>query len=366
MNDSSGGGATGDLVALHTQHLLEPVASTYLDLLRRSIRTARLNKTFPERRELDGTFVALGEQAHQGLYDGIYVDSRWGLPNMASFTRPITDKAVGAQSLQTYESQAALDAKRGTAEVFDRLAAKRRYYERLQKLALAPVDDHRVLLRRHEPKQARASFRVELTKLGGSGAYIRVVIELTQTSSVWSHKLVDLDTHGEVASGTEALRGMVYRFAAYDAETLFIRLHELEGVHVERVQRGIIGPVRFVVPDPSRPDGVLGVAQPRADLTSEVWQAARAEHEGQPLLLSSFASDVAALDVREEKSNDPLSPLLRDGIRDNERARYTTLRERYPFRVYKDRKFVVSAALRPGIQDVCSAAGCKNLIYPLR
>ncbi len=352
-----------DLVALHTQHLLEPGASVYLGMLARAIRAARLNKTFPERRQLDGTLRALKADAHHGLYDGIYLDSRSGLPNMASFTRPLSDRGVGEQALTRYDDQASLDARRDQAEVFARLASKRRYYELLQTLTLAPVDEHRVLLRRHEPASSRASFRVELTKLDGSGAYLRVVIELTQTASVWSHKLVDLDTHGEVASGTEALRGMVYRFASYDAETLFIRLHELEGVHVERVQRGIVGPVRFAIPTDA---GRVTVLESKPNVTDAAWTAAQDGHQDTPLMLASFATDVAALDVREEKSNDPLSPLLSEGIRDIERARYVTLRERHPFRVYKDRKFVASPLLVDGVREACAQAGCKNLIYPLR
>lgn len=351
------------LVALHTQHLLEPVSSTYLGMLGRAIRAARLNKTFPERRQLDGTLRALGAQAHHGLYDGVYLDSRSGLPNMASFTRPLADRGVGERALDGYEDQAALDAKQDEAEVFARMAAKRRYFELLQTLTLAPVDEHRVLLRRHEPESSRASFRVELTKLDGSGAYLRVVIDLTQTASVWSHKLVDLDTKGEVASGTEALRGMVYRFASYDAETLFIRLHELEGVHVERVQRGILGPMRFSIPHEGEHVTVL---ESRTDATEGAWSAACQTQGDSPLMMASFATDVAALDVREEKSNDPLAPLLSDGIRDVERARYVTLRERYPFRVYKDRKFVVTPSLVDGVRQACVAVGCKNLVYPLR
>ena len=151
--------------------------------------------------------------------------------------------------------------------------------------------------------------------------------------------------------------------ASYDAETLFIRLHELEGVHVERVQRGIVGPVRFSIPTEA---GRATVLESKPDATESVWTAAQAQHQDTPLMLASFATDVAALDVREEKSNDPLSPLLSEGIRDIERARYVTLRERHPFRVYKDRKFVASPPLVAPIRDACTQSGCKNLIYPLR
>lgn len=353
-----------EVVSLHTQKLREPAASAYLQLLAKAIRGARLSKTFPDRRQLDATLQALQGQAHQGLYDGIYVDSRAGLPNMASLTRVLTDKSVGAQSLQGYDDQSSLDARAGQAEVYDRLARKRRYYELLARLDVAPVDEHRVLLRRHEPAASRASFRVELTKLAGTGEYVRVVIELTQTAGLWSHKLVELDERGEVAEGTEALRSMVYRFATYDAETLFIRLHELEGVQVERVQRGIIGPVLYCVPDDG---GRVQVAEPPNNAMTELWQAWSASAESNTShIVAGFATDIAAGDVREEKSNDPLSPLLASAIREQEQARYRILRERHPFAVYKDRKFVASPDLVPWVKRLCDAAGTKNIVYPLR
>lgn len=355
----------GELVALHTQHLVEPAASAYLSLLGRAIRAARLSKSFPDRRRLDATLRALEGEAHRGLYEGIYLDSRSGLPNMASFTRALADKSVGLESLQRYETQEQLDARASDHEIYARMANKRRYYETLGKMHLAPVDEHRVLLRRHEPAASRASFRVELTKLTGSGAYVRVVIELTQTSGLWAHKLVELDEFGEVAEGTAGLRSMIYRFAGYDAETLFVRLHELEGVHVERVQRGIIGPVLWSVPGR---DAQSGVAQPEANAITEAWQAAWAAGKlaaGQHLV-ASFATDTAAIDVKDEKSNDPLSPLLASAIRQEEQARYRILRERHPFRVYKDRKFAATPALVGLVEAVCAALGSKNLVYPIR
>lgn len=352
-----------ELVALHTQALREPLVMPYLGMLSGALVAGRSNRSFPERRPLEATLAALGPQLHQGLYDEIYVDARSGLPNLASFTRVLSDRAVGADSLGRLGSQAELDARRAEAEVFERMARKRRYFEALRGLELAPIDRHRVLLRRHEPEQSRASFMVELTKLLADGCYVRVVIDLWQRSSMWAHKLVQLDAAGEVAEGTEALRGTVYRFANYDAETLFVRLHELEGVTVERVQRGIIGPALWAIPT----DAALHrVAEPGMGALARAWSEALPDMVGSPpQLVLMFASDTAAIDVRDEASNDPLSPLLGDQLGDNERARYRILRERHPFRVYKDRKFVVTDAARPVVDRVCAAAGTKNLIYPL-
>ncbi|MBC8071409.1 MAG: hypothetical protein IAG13_23990 [Deltaproteobacteria bacterium] len=352
-----------ELVALHTQALGEPLASIYLDRVVAALGAARINKAFPERRPLEATLQALRAVAHLGLYDSIYVDARAGLPNLASFTRVLSDREVGGQSLASMTTQAELDARRDEAEVFERQSRKRRYFEHLVAAELAPVDRHRVLLRRHEPAESRASFRVELTKLLAGGCYARVVIELWQKASMWSHKLVQLDAAGEVAEGTEALRGMIYRFADFDAETLFVRLHELEGVTVERVQRGIIGPVLWTIAD----GGVLHRnAEPTDDAIGRAWRAWLPEAAlAPPQLVAAFASDTAAIDVREEASNDPLSPLLSSQLRDNERARYGILRDRHPFKVYKDRKFVASERARPLVDAVCKAAQTKNLIYPL-
>lgn len=354
----------GEVVSLHTQKLQEPATSVYLDLLGKAVRTARLSKVFPERRRFDATLRALDAKVHHGLYDGIYTDSRAGLPNMASFTRVLADKSVGLEALHRLDDQASLDARRDQAEIFDRMSRKRRYYEWLAGNELAPVDEHRVLLRRHEPAQSRASFRVELTKLAGTGEYLHVLIELTQTAGLWSHHLIDLDERGEVAEGTEALRSMVYRFATFDAETLFVRLHELEGVHVERVQRGMMSTVLYALPTEA---GLVRLAEPPDTPLTRLWHQWLASNKvHNPTLIAGFASDVAAGDVRDEKSNDPLSPLLRSHLLEQEQARYKILRERYPFRVYKDRKFVASADAVPLVRQVCDQGGTSNIIYPLR
>jgi hypothetical protein len=156
----------------------------------------------------------------------------------------------------------------------------------------------------------------------------------------------------------------VYRFAAYDAETLYYRLHDLDGVHVERVQRGIVGPALYSIPDDG---GSVRIAEPTPSPVTEAWGAALAAGRlgGELAFVVSFATDIAAEDVREEKSNDPLAPLLRDMIEDKERARYEAGRKRFAFRVYKDRKFVATRNMLPLVQAVCAAMGTRNLTYPL-
>lgn len=354
-----------ELVALHTQALTEPVTSGYLDLLSRALRTARLNNSFPDRRRLQASLKAMAPGFHGGIYDQVYVDARTGLPNMASFTRVQSDKEIADDSLGRMDDLKTLEAKREEAEVYVRLARKRKYFEQLKRLSLAPIDEQKVALRRHDPSTGTAMFRLDLTKLDATGLYIRVTIELTQVASVWRTKVIDLDEEGETAEASEAFHSTVYRYAAYDAETLFLHMHDIEGVSVDRVQRGVVGPVLFAVP--SARDLIRPMEAPSDNLRKawEHWLATAPDLDNANLI-SSFQTDIAARDVREEKSNDPLSPLLSSRIADGERARYDETRRRFPFKVYKDRKFVCTKGARPVVDAVCDAGQTKNLIYQLR
>ncbi len=362
------------LVALHTQALVPPEADTYLHLLSRALQAARLNNAFPDRRHLQNTVDTLRDGLRLGLYNELYVDSRAGLPNLASFTRVCTDHELAAQSLERMGSRGSLEARRDEAEVFARLADKHGYLERLRALDVAPVDHHRVLLRRHDPSSGTAAFRIELTKLDATGVYLRLHIELTQVSSMWRRKVIALDQDGETAAANEAFRGMVYRCADLDAETLFVRLHGIEGVRVERVARGVIGPVLFSLPVHS-PGSTHGIAVRRTleapdDLLGQAWHAwslgPGANETQRPEFLLCCVTDSAAEDIREERSNDPLSPLLSARLAPAEAARYRSLRERYPFRVFKDRKFVATPGLKATALAVCKAANTRNIVYDLR
>ncbi len=357
------------VVALHTQALILPEAEVYLELLGRALQAARLNSSFPDRRQLQNTVEALRAGLRLGVHGELYLDARAGLPNLASLTRVRTDQEVAAASLARMGSRDELAARRGEAEVFTRLAAKHEYYEGLQKLELAPVDHHRVLLRRHDPATGTAAFRIELTKLDASGVYLRLVIDLTQVSSMWQRKAIALDEDGETAAANDAFRSTVYRCADLDAETLFVRLHGIEGVRVERVARGIVGPALFSLPAGEGVQ-VRRTAEAPDDPLGRAWHAwslgpGAAETE-RPEMLVAFATDSAAGDIREEKSDDPLSPLLAQRLAPAESARYRALRERYPFKVFKDRKFVVTSGLKTVVQEVCKAAGTRNIVYDLR
>lgn len=360
---------SGDLVALHTQALGASAAGPYLDLLDAAVKAARLNAGFPDRKGMSDTFRALNPRTHGGVYDAIFVDARTGLPNMASVVRARTDHELARDNLTRLGDKRTLEARRSEAPVFEEMLRKHAYYEQLVDLAPMRIDERAVVIRRHDPATGTASFRIEVTKLDASGLWIRAMVELAQTSSRWRRKVVDLAADGETAKASEELHSLVYRHAGYEAETLFLQLAELEGVVVERVARGVVGPVLFAVPFAS--DSGVSLARPLElpdDTLGRAWQAwleghatfARAE------LLAGFQTDTAAIDVKNEKSNDPCARLLSAGITDTERPRYEAARAKAGYRVYKDRKFVTTPGTKALAQSICEAAGTKNLIYDVR
>lgn len=359
-----------ELVTLHTQSLREPVVTPYLDRLGEALKSARLNNSFPDRRRLQGSIETMQKAMAAKLYDQLYVDARAGLPNMASFTRVVTDHEVASGSLQRMSDAAHYEARKDEAEVYARLLDKRRYYESIQGQPYAPLDEHRVQLRRHDPASGTAEFRIDLTKLDATGVYVRISIELTQVAGTWRRKIIDLDAQGESAEASAAFHATVYRNASFDAEHLFIHMHDIEGVSVDRVQRGVVGPALFFLPYAHEAGADYATpAEPEhaSALMAHAWKRwLEKGASGQPELLISFQSDIAARDVRDEKSNDPLEPLLSTRIQDSERARYEHTRQRFPFKVFKDRKFVATPGLEGLARAVCEAAGTKNLIYKLR
>lgn len=354
------------LVTLHTQSLHGPIVPDYLDKLAHGLRTARLNNTYPDRRRVQGSLEAMKLAMEAGLYEQLYVDARAGLPNMASFTRAVTDHEVASGSLSLMSATSLYEAKRDEAEVYARLLEKRRYFEAILGQPYAPLDEHRVQLRRHDPATGTAEFRLDLTKLDATGLYVRITIELTQVASMWRRKVIDLDADGESAEANEAFHATVYRNASYDAEHLFIHMHDIEGVSVDRVQRGVIGPVLFYLPTEAGPVVPAEPEQGNPRLAHAWRRWLETLHSHEPELIMCFQSDIAARDVREEKSNDPLEDLLSTSIQESERARYQHIRERFPFKVFKDRKFVATPHAEGLVKAICQAAGTKNLVYRLR
>lgn len=340
----AGAPAQGELV------LEGDAAQGYVELVGRAITRARLSDQYPPSKRLVGQIEAMGPRAHGGLYADLRVDRGSGLPTYREWARLRADAELSPRVLAELPPPGELEARarQDPRGIWGKQLLKQRYHAHLQGIDATPPSHMTVRLRRVDPAERRAWFHVVLDKLDVSGAFVRASIELSQQASFWSRPMLELDD--EAARETEALRAIVYRLTSLDAELTFVRLCDAEGVVVERVIRGTVGPIY-----------VAGTAVPEA-LAAELPAAL-----GPGAVVATFGLDMAAGDVAHDGSNDPLERLLGERVGPEGRAAYLDARRRHGYRVYKDRKLVVGdAATEAAVQRFCGRMGTRNVVYVLR
>lgn len=335
-----------EVVGLHTQALEAPLGAECLALTAKTIRAARLRDSFPSTTRLRDLLLSLGYGLELGRYQEYLFDARTGLPNLASVTRVATDVEI----IQ--------------AGGFPSDAASQEYARRLKGLHPIPVDGIETAIRRFDSRAGRVEVRVRVTKLDGSGRFTRITVDFSSTQANWIRPVLRLDDEGVQVALTGPVETMIYRHAAFDAEMLFVRLSRLDGVEVERVERGLIGPVLFALPSAR---GVETVAEASGDALADGWrQVLNSRTYERGVALAAFQSDIAAVDIKAERSNDPLAPLLRDRLKEGAALDHASERESIPFKVYRDCKFVTSREMRAIPESLMRSAGTRNLIYELR
>jgi hypothetical protein len=320
-----------------------------VDRVTRAIARARLSEHYPPARRLVAQIEAMGPRVHRGLYADLRVDRRSGLPAYREWARVVADAELAPRVLAELPAYDELEARarREPYGIWGKQLLKHHYYTHLSALDATPPSHVTVQLRRVEPLERRAWFHVVLDKLDGSGVFVRSSIELSQQASFWSRPMLELDD--DAARETEALRTIIYRLTSLDAELTFVRLADTEGLVVERVIRGTVGPIY-----------VAGTALPAA-LAAELPGS-----PGPELIVATFGLDIAAGDVAKDGDNDPLEDLLSERLGPAGRKAYIDARQRYGYRVYKDRKLVVgSAALGDAAHRFCAHMGTRNVVYVL-
>ncbi len=337
-------GAPADLM------LAGDVQARYVDLAARCIERARLSEHYPPGRRLAAQVRAMGPAAHLGLYGDLGIDPRSGLPTYREWTRVCADAELAGRVLADLP---AVDELRSRAEqqpdgIHGKQLLKHHYYSGLESIDRTPPSHMVVRLRKVDPRQRQAWFHVVLDKLDASGLFVRFSIDLSQQASFWSRAMVELDD--DAARETDQLRAIIYRMSSLDAELTFVRLADTEGLTVERVFKGTVGPL-FGAGIPV-PEGVRGRWGPVLDRGG---------------LCASFGMDMAANDVAKDGDNDPLEDLLTARLPEPQAAAYLEARRRFGYRVFKDRKFVVSdRSMVSGVQALCSTLGTRNVVYALR
>lgn len=316
--------------------------AAYVARLGEVLRAARLGPQYPDARRLAGHLGVLAPAVHRGLYPGLEVDLRSGLPTYREWTRAQTDLRIAADQLRQLGDRAILERKAAAdpGSIHARQLVKHDYYAAIRDVAPAPLGEMTVALRRVEPERRRASFHVVLDKLDASGVFVRYTIDLAQQGDAWNRQLVVLDD--DSTRHTEGFRSLIYQFTSYDAEFTLVRLATLGGLEVERVIKGVVGPVCF--PWTRRPD------------------------ELQPVLaaggfVAMFALDTAAQDLAADRDNDPFADLLVDRLTAEARGEYDAARQRLGYKVFKDRKFVAPRAAVAALQALCASRGARNVVY---
>lgn len=328
---------------------LRGAASTrWIRTLVRALRAARLSSYWPDARRLAAHIDALDPEVHRGLYPTVEIDPRSGLPTYKAWTRVVTDRLVAADALAHMGDADAVEARAAERPetIHGKQLLKHHYYTALLERRLAPLSHMEVALRRVDPAAKKAWFHVVLDKLDASGLFVRYTIDLAQEGSAWSRPLVVLEE--EHAQHTEGFRTQIYRFTSLDAEFTFVQLATIEGLEVERVIKGTVGPCWLRArdaPQPLRPMFRAGVDQ------------------SIDAFVATFGLDMAATDLAADKNNDPLAPMLADQLSDGAKSEYNQARRRFGYKVFKDRKLVLPRPLKDAARAWCRAAGTKNVIY---
>lgn len=323
--------------------LLADAQGVYVRLLTTGLARARLSGFHPEPRAVASHLSAMSPDSHQGLYPTLELDPRSGLPTFKEWSRVVTDQELASSILAELPARQVLAARvtDDAAQIRTKQLRTYDYHAQLLQLIPAPLDRIVISLVRSDPERREATFSIVFDKLDVTGLLTRYTIELRQQHQAWARRLVRLTA--DTASHTSALRALVYRCASLDAELTLLHLAAVRGITVERVVKGTWGPV-----------AVGGIIAPR------LFPPALQPSDG---LVMTAGLDMAGIDLPGDRDNDPLTDLFADELSHKARDAYREGRSAYGYRVFKDRKFVVSPALRQAVTTWCAAAGTTTIVY---
>ncbi len=299
----------------------------YCEQVAGAIRAARLNQFYPNSRSLISNINAMHPTYHFGFHESLKVDASSGLPTYREWTVLQADQKVAEESVYKMGTLAELEQKAASHEnpIFDKQLKKKKYYTELLKLKPAPIGDTTSRLR--EKGAGLTSFLVCLDKLDVNNLFLRYSIDLTQSSG----DTVSLSAD-DVATSSDSMQSLVYRFASLDARYTFITLDAIAGINVEKVTKGTVGPIFF-------PGG--------KNIPS--WLVDFVNAHG---MVASFGIEMAAVDITDNSSNDPLFP---ESIE----------QKNAHFRLFRDRKFVVARDKVTVFRELLSKQGYKCIVYGL-
>jgi hypothetical protein len=198
-------------------------ASSWSARMARALDALRLNTHFPPGAALGAWFAAMG---------AVRLAADAGLPVPGAWARARAGRELAGPALAEL---ATVDVARLPRVEADRLAARRRALEGLAALPPLPSRDVTVQLR-HRTRD-RASWLVRVDRVDDLTA------TLARYTLVLSGRADGRVSDGELdLSATETFRRQLEVLAAQDAALAFVVLRDQEGLEVEEVVRGVVGP----------------------------------------------------------------------------------------------------------------------------
>lgn len=316
------------------RNLADTQADAYVENFRKIMRSARLNSQYPDGRALAEHAGVFSTQVHRGLYTGLDIDERTGLPTYKEWTRAQTDITLAAKQLVSLGSRSAMVTKAAQHpdSAHSRNLARYDYYTEINGTQMVPLGSMNVVVRRVDRERRLAHFHVVLDKLDASGVFVRYSIDLAQHGDA---AVASVDGR-DLASQSDNFHALIYQFTSLDAEFMFVKLASMAGLQVERVIKGTVGP--FFLDWMQAPEGM--------DISPDGFVA-------------TFGLDMAAVDVEATRINDPLARATDEKTR----ATYTQVAAKLGYRVFKDRKFVCPHAMVPDVRAFAETRGTRNVVY---
>jgi len=318
----------------------------YVRSARAALELARLSTQYPDAGALADRFGLLGPEVHAGLLQGVEVDARSGLPTAAIWRRLWTDAQLAEKSLQVLRPREDLEqrCRERPGSFYEEQLKRRIYYENLVRLdaraRMGSLERLEVALRRWVDGDAH--LRVIWDGRDPTGVMVRVTALFSQADRA-KPRLVSMD--GDFAEPTEALEALAASWLGLDAERIFAQIETAEGLSVEQVVRGVIGPFWIAGLKGQPSTGTLVVDPDEC--------------------VATFSLDMAGVDLAEDRINDPMATVLIEPLAGADLDRCERARRHTGYHIFRDRKFVVSPDLADEVQAYCQQAGTRNIVYAI-
>ncbi|MBI5245321.1 MAG: hypothetical protein HY922_16785 [Elusimicrobia bacterium] len=310
----------------------------YCSTAARLILAGRLNHWFPDPYGCAEYLRCLSASVREGVCDGAHLDLTTGLPTLKDLVTVQADREIAADFVAQNEERKAAGRK-STPKVDAKLA----YYRRILSVELPPLARLAVRLRRVIKARSAASFEVVFDKIDPAEMlFVRYTLLLEQEDRVWGSAF--LERSGDYSRQTAAFREKMEKFAQDDSEIAFLLLGKVEGVRIEEVTRGRIGPLWS--PWAPAPAG---------------WGVSPSGRE----FILHLPLDRASVDVGDDRDNDPFEDIYRDFLSAFTRPLVDEEALRLGYRVHKDRKFVATPGAAEALASKLREAGTQNMVYVL-